>query len=164
VMGYQLDGEWMARFHGVPGVFRPERVKTTLETLKRTSIAMTPYGAAVFCKPGAQALGKDDWNPGYWGPRGVHPPGTFMLAMTYMYEGERDFGFDLARRPVEELIRRGWYYDWPVCIDRATGPREGFDYYQNLMLWSLAAAAEGQDLSGPCRPGGLVARMIDASA
>ncbi len=22
VMGYQLDGEWAARYHGLPGVFR----------------------------------------------------------------------------------------------------------------------------------------------
>jgi uncharacterized protein (DUF608 family) len=163
VMGYQLDGEWMARFHGLEGVFRPDRVDRTLQTLEQTSLAMSAFGAVAFCKPGASALTAEDWSPGYWGPRGVHPPGTFMLAMTYLYHGRRELGLDLARRTVQEVIRRGWYWDWPVLLDGTEGPRTGFDYYQNLMLWSLAAAARGEDLTGPCRPRGLVDRMIRAS-
>src|SRR5205823_13865160 len=27
VLAFQLDGEWIARLHGLPSVFRPERVK-----------------------------------------------------------------------------------------------------------------------------------------
>jgi hypothetical protein len=85
-----------------------------------------------------------------------------MLAMTYMYRGEPEFGLELARRPVAELIRRGWYWDWPVVIDAAVGPRVGCDYYQNLMLWSLPAALGGGDLTGPCGPDGLVDRVLRA--
>jgi hypothetical protein len=84
--------------------------------------------------------------------------------MTWMYQGERDFGLDLARRTVREVILRGWYWDWPVCIDSADGPRYGFDYYQMMMLWSLPAALEGEDLAGPCRPGGLVDRVLAAAS
>jgi hypothetical protein len=29
----------------------------------------------------------------------------------------------------------------------------GYDYYQNLMLWSSPVAAEGKDLRAPCAPG-----------
>jgi len=162
IMGCQLDGEWIALFHGLPGVFRSDRVATTLEALKATNVALSDAGAVSFCKPGAEALDKGDWDPGYWGPRGVHPPTVFMLAMTYMYRGQREFGLDLARRPVAELIRRGWYWDWPVVIDAAPGPRVGCDYYQNLMLWSLPAALGGGDLTGPCAPGNLVDRMLRA--
>jgi uncharacterized protein (DUF608 family) len=158
VMGYQLDGEWMARFHGLEGVFRGDRVKTTLDTLKRTSVAMSSFGAVTFCKPEG-ALTKDDWNPGYWGPHGVHPPGTFMLAMTYLYNGEREFGLDLVRRTVREILKRGWYWDWPVVID-GVSVRIGSDYYQDLMLWSLPAALKGEDLTGPCKEGGLVDRVV----
>ena len=39
----------------------------------------------------------------------------------------------------------------------------GKDYYQMLMLWSLPAAVKGQDMGGPTREGGLVARMIAAA-
>jgi uncharacterized protein (DUF608 family) len=163
VLAYQLDGEWMTRFHGLPGVFRPERVRTTLDTLERTSLAVCKHGAAVFCKPEGRDLGKDDWNPGYWANSGVHPPGTFMLGMTYMYHDQPEVGLEVIRRIVTEIMRCGWYWDWPVVID-ASRFSQGRDYYQNLMLWSVPAALAGQDLTGPCRPGGLVDRIIRAGA
>jgi len=162
VMAYQLDGEWMARFHGLPGVFRPDRVTATLATIARTSAALTNAGALVFCKPEAVELGTGDWNPGYWGSRGVHPPGVFMLGMTYMYAGQPELGLELVRRCMAEVVRRGWVWDFPVAIDPVGHPRVGSDYYQNMMLWSLPAAAAGGDLTGPCRHGGLVDRVLRA--
>lgn len=159
IMAHQLDGEWIARFHGLPGVFQNDRVDQTLETLKRTSLARSEYGAVVFCPPGDSP--GTDWNPGYWTMKGVHPPGTFVLAMLYMYKGQVDLGLDLARRMVKEIIRRGWLWDWGVVLDGDI-PRIGFDYYQNLMLWSLPAALSGGDLNTPCQPGGLVDRVIRA--
>jgi len=95
--------------------------------------------------------------------RGVHPPGTLMLAMLYMYRGQVDFGLQLARRVVAEVSQRGWTWDWPVVLD-GNEPRIGFDYYQNLVLWSLPAAVAGEDLTGPCAPGGLADRIIQAGA
>jgi len=167
VMACMLDGEWMSRFHGLPGVFQSDRVDTTLETIKNTSVALTEFGSVIFCKPTVSALGEGDWSPGYFGPQGVHPPATFMLAALYMYRGQGEFGLELARRPVQEMIRRGYIYDWAVVLDGDMGdelpaPRIGFDYYQNLMLWCLPAAIAGQDLSGPAAPEGLVHRMIKA--
>ena len=161
VMGYQLDGEWMALFHGLPGVFRQDRVDTTLDTLMKTCGAVTDAGLATFAAPEGVEIDPEVWDPGYWGTRGVHPPGTMMAAMVYLYRGRRDEGLELVRRSVETIMRRDWYWDWPVCIE-GTEPRIGADYYQNLMLWSVPAALAGQDLAGPTRDGGLVARMIAA--
>ena len=60
-------------------------------------------------------------------------------------------------------MEQGWTWDVPVVFEGGSRARQGgFDYYQNLMLWSLPAAMEGDDLSGPCRPGGLVDRIIQA--
>jgi uncharacterized protein (DUF608 family) len=160
ILAHQLDGEWMARFHSLPGVFQPDRVKTVLETLKRTSLARSEYGAVVFCQP--EGASGEAWDPGYWTMRGVHPPGTFILAMLYLYCNQKDLGLDLAKRTVQEVARRGWLWDWPVALDGSFGPRVGFDYYQNLILWSLPAALAGEDLKGPCSPGGLVDRVIQA--
>ncbi len=162
VLAYQLDGEWIARFHGLSGVFRPERVETTLGTLTRTCLAMGAQGAVTFCKPGAKALDADGWNPGYWGTKGVHPPGTWVLGMLYMYHGQKKLGLEISRQATAEVMRRGWYWDWPVVIDSTRNEHDGYDYYQNLMLWSLPAVLAGQDLTAPCRPGGLVERMIRA--
>lgn len=85
-----------------------------------------------------------------------------MLAMTYMYKGQREIGLDLAYRNVRETMRRGWYWDWSVILDSAAAERAGRDYYQKMMLWSLPAALQNQDLMGPCQPGGLVERVLRA--
>ena len=163
VMGYQLDGEWIARFHGCEGVFRKDRVTRTLETIKATCATITDAGAATFAAPQGTTIDPEVWNPGYWGTRGVHPPGTFMLAMTYLYDGQAEFGVELARRPVAEILKRGWYWDWPVVIE-GTEPRIGADYYQNLMLWALPAAVDGEDIVGPTEEGGLVERVLRAAS
>ena len=88
-----------------------------------------------------------------------------MLAMTYMYYGEQDLGLEVARRTMHTLIienRCSW--DSSLVIRSDTGERLwGNDYYQNLMLWSLPAALDGGDLTEPCRPGGLVDRILKAA-
>lgn len=157
IMGYQLDGEWMARFHGLEGIFRPERVKKTLATLKKEVV--TKRGAITFrLKPG------DDFDPGYWTNSGVHIPASLMLAMLYIYYGERKFGLELARKTVYTLIvenRCSW--DSAILINAETGQRlYGNDYYQNLIFWALPAVLANQDLTGPCRPEGLAAKVLEA--
>ncbi len=157
ILAYQLDGEWMARFHGLKGVFRPDHLEATMATLKKI---VADHGAIVFTSK------EKDFDPGYWTLAGVFVPGTLMLAMTYMYEGEVDYGVELARRAVHALVienRCSW--DLPVIIRSDTGERlGGNDYYQNLMLWSLPAALVGKDLADPCKSGGLVNRIIQAGA
>jgi hypothetical protein len=46
VFGYQLDGEWVADFHGLPPTLPPNRVKTVLNKVRQCNIAVTKYGAA----------------------------------------------------------------------------------------------------------------------
>jgi hypothetical protein len=82
-----------------------------------------------------------------------------------MYEGQREFGMDLLRRCQENLVHWGYIWDAPNTFrgDMDTGQRAfGADYYQNMMLWGVPAALNGQDLSAPARSGGLVARVIAA--
>jgi len=162
VFGYQLDGQWMAKFHGLDGVFRADRVKTTLETIKRCNAALSKSGAANY----AHADGTPAPVGGY-GTYSYFPPEVLMLAMTYMYEGERQFGIDLARRCWENIVCK-WRYTWDMPNimrgDADTGERTyGHDYYQDMMLWSLPAALEGKDLGAPVKPGGLVHRILQAA-
>ena len=35
IYAHQMEGEWMARCHELPGVFRSDRVQTALETIQR---------------------------------------------------------------------------------------------------------------------------------
>ena len=97
LMGCQLDGEWIAQFHGLPGVFRPDRVKTTLDTIAKANAdpKRCPYGMRVFANAdGSKAQG--DFS--YWGDAGTFSSEGFMLGMTYLYNGQRAFGEDVIRR------------------------------------------------------------------
>lgn len=164
VMGYQLDGQWAAAFHGVAEAFPTQRVKTTLETIKKCNIALTPkVGAANFARPDGSPLPPDSKIVEY-GQYGMFSAELLVLAMVYIYSGEREFGLDLARRHWEMLFithRHPW--DLPNLVDGDTGQRNiGTDYYQTMLLWALPAALEGQDIAGHSASGGLLDRIIQA--
>jgi len=163
VFGYQLDGEWITRHHGLASALPEERVKRTLETIKRCNVAVTKYGAVNYANPdgtAAQVKG--------YGAYSYFPPEALMLAMTYMYAGEREFGLKLAYRVWHNLVcSQGYTWDLPNIMrgDIDSGERTfGNDYYQDLMLWSLPAAMEGRDFSAPAKPGGLVERMLQVAS
>jgi uncharacterized protein (DUF608 family) len=165
VMGYQLDGQWAAEYHGLPGVFRSDRVKTTLETIKQCNIALTPeVGAANFVHPDGSPLSPESQVAEY-GQYAMFPPELLVLAMTYMYAGEREFGLELAHRHWANLVLRQRHpWDLPNIVRGDTGIRVfGTDYYQNMMLWAMPAALAGQNLRDFCAPGALVDRTIKAS-
>jgi uncharacterized protein (DUF608 family) len=161
VFGYQLDGQWIAKFHGTSNAFPEQRVKTVLATIKRCNVALSKSGAVNY------TLGDGSPAPvGGYGTYSYFPPELLMLAMTYIYHGEKKFGLELARRCWENITciqRLAW--DQPNLFrgDLDTGERVfGNDYYQNMMLWSLPAVLEGKDLTGPCQHGGLVDQIIQA--
>ncbi len=151
-MSCQLDGEWIARFHGLPGVFRPDHVKTTLATMAKVSAdpQRYPFGMKVFARADGRPL-EGDFS--YWAPHRTHAPSSFMLGMTYIYDGQREFGEDLVRRTVDYVFAKGNAWDFPLVWDVVDGKRYyGSDYYQNMMLWSVPAVLADQDLAGPARP------------
>jgi uncharacterized protein (DUF608 family) len=160
IFAYQLDGDWMARFHGLPDVFRKTRVMMTLKTIERTCVPLTPYGAVNMARPD----GKLAEGVGY-GPNAFFVPEVYMLAMTYMYAGERDFGLELARRCVQAVtLESGSEWNQPNIVRGDNGlPLFGSHYDQNMMLWALPAAIVGESLDAPCRPGGLVERVCTAA-
>jgi len=160
IFAYQLDGEWMVRFHGLPSVFRSDRVKRTLGTITRTCLAVAPEGVANF----ATADGKLPQGVGY-GAIAYFTPELFMLAMTYMYAGEKDRGMEIARRGMHAMtIVEGSIWNQPNLISGDDGDRLfGSHYDQNMMLWALPAAWEGKDIAGACAPGSFVDRILEAA-
>jgi len=161
VFGYQLDGQWVTDWHGVNGVFPPPRVEKTLQTIAATNCALSQSGAVNYATP--------DGGPakvGGYGTFSYFPPELYMLAMTFMYNGQQEFGRDLLQRCLHNITCR-WGYTWDapntVRGDADTGQRAfGADYYQNMMLWAVPAALQDQDLTGPMQAGGLVERVIAA--
>jgi len=162
VFGYQLDGEWVLDHHALPSPLPVDKVRTVLETIKRTNIAVTKYGAVNYANPDGTVS-----NPGGYGSYSYFPPEALMLAMNYMYEGQVEYGMELARKVWHNLFcLQGYTWDVPNIMrgDADTGERTfGNDYYQDMMLWSLPAAIQGQDVSAPCKPGGLVDRILQAA-
>ena len=128
VFGYQLDGQWIACWHGVPGVFPQEGVDQTLATIRRINCALSQSGAVNYANP--------DGTPARIGGYGIYsyfPPELFMLAMTFMYEGQRAFGLDLLYKCLHNIVCR-WGYTWdaPNIMrgDADTGQRVfGADYW-----------------------------------
>jgi uncharacterized protein (DUF608 family) len=164
VMAYQLDGEWASRFHGTGSVFRQDRVTTTLATIRRLNVALTPQvGAANFAKPNGQPLEASSKVAAY-GPLAMFPAEVLVLAMTYIYSGETEFGIDLARRHWETIVcRQGHAWDMPNIVRGDTGERVyGTDYYQSMMLWALPAALAQQDIRPGTQSKSLVGRVLEA--
>ena len=159
VFGYQLDGEWIADWHGVRSVFPKERVRQTLDTLKKYNCQLSQSGAVNYASPDGKAV-----KIGGYGTFSYFPPELMMLAMNYMYEDQKEFGIHLLRKWFDNCSTK-WGYTWDGVNttrgDMDTGQRAfGADYYQNMMLWGVPAAITGTDLSGPSSKGGLVERMI----
>jgi len=160
IFGYQLDGQWVTDFHGLPGVFPLDRVATTLQTLRDANCALSQSGAVNYANPDGTPV-----KIGGYGTYSYFTPELYMLAMTYLYGGQREFGLELLERCQGNLMRWGYLWDAPNTFrgDMDTGQRAfGADYYQNMMLWCVPAALTSSDLSVPLQPGGLVARMIAA--
>lgn len=161
IFGYQLDGEWVLDHHGLPSPLPKQRVDTILDTIMRTNIALTKYGAVNYANPDATKA-----DPGGYGTFSYFPPEALMLSMNFMYEGQKTYGVELARKVWHNVIRQGYTWDVPNIMrgDADTGERAfGTDYYQDMMLWSLPAAINGQDFSGPMQPGGFIDRLLKAA-
>ena len=169
VFGYQLDGDWMCFYHGLPGVFRPSRAKTTLDTIERTCMAIAPYGAANFANPDGTVADSEKFMAAGWGldygSYGYFPPEVWMLAATYLYQGKRDVGLKLAKNCMWGIVKYGYTWTQPNIVNGSTGKRVyGSDYYQNMMLWAVPAAIEGKDLGQACATGELIDLVISAGA
>ncbi|MGD2156070.1 MAG: GH116 family glycosyl-hydrolase, partial [Anaerolineales bacterium] len=161
VFGYQLDGQWMTDWHGLPGVFPKDRVDKTLETIRKFNCAHSQTGAVNYTNPDGSAA-----KVGGYGTYGYFPPELFMLAMTFMYEEQQEFGIDLLKRCLQNIVQWGYVWDFPNTVrgDKDTGERSfGADYYQNMMLWAVPSAIKGEDIASPCRPGGIIHKIIEVS-
>ena len=166
VFGYQLDGDWMAKYHGLPAVFQPDRADKALKKIKQTCIAINRYGAANFARPTASPANPKDfaaWGVGY-GSHGYFPPEVYMLGATYMYAGDKETGVEIIRT-CQEGISAKYGYTWmqPNVVSGDTGKRiYGSDYYQNMMLWIVPVAMDGQDLQKASRGGELIDKVLAA--
>jgi len=163
ILAYQLDGEWMADLHEVPGVFQKDRIDRTLRTIKNLSGSVTECGLINVIQPDGKVT---DFG-GRMGRYCTMPASVFITAMNYLYEGDRESGMEIAHKCLNNLVNmQGMTWDMPNMVRGDKGNMRriyGFDYYQCMSLWGLPAAIECQDLQSSCKPGSLVDKMIKAA-
>jgi uncharacterized protein (DUF608 family) len=96
------------------------------------------------------------------------PASVFILAMNYIYGGQREVGLEIARECVDNLVNQlGFTWDMPNMVRADPGYGEriyGHDYYQCMSLWALPAALRGQSLIEFVADDGIVDRVIQAGA
>jgi uncharacterized protein (DUF608 family) len=166
VFGYQLDGDWMAKYHGLPAVFPVDRADLALKKIKQTCIAINRYGAANFAKPSASPANPSDfaaWGVGY-GAHGYFPPEVYMLGATYMYAGDKETGTEIVRTCLEGIsVKYGYTWTQPNVVSGDTGRRiYGSDYYQNMMLWIIPSALDNEDIQKAVGNNRLIERVLAA--
>jgi uncharacterized protein (DUF608 family) len=161
----QLDGQMLARMHGLEDVFRPERVLATLDTIKLTCVAATKLGTILYATPeGAPAQGGSTHISSYPAAMTFYQA-VVTLGLAYMYAGQPEFGAEITRRAFHnEVCRQGlsWYGD--NAFDASSGKfRSGSEYTIRMILWGVVAAMRGNDLAAPAQPGGFVDRVLQAA-
>ena len=164
VMAFQADGHFMARHHGLVGVFLPERLDAALDTVQRCNLSLAPQAGAVnFARADGSPIAPGKDLTGY-GADSVFPANALVLAATYMYADKKEVGLKLAHRIMANLVLRQRHaWDLPNIVRGDTGVRTyGSDYYQMMILWALPAAMEGSDLAATREPDSLVDRIIRA--
>jgi uncharacterized protein (DUF608 family) len=169
IYAYQMAGEWIARYHGLPGVFRPDRVQTALETIQRINGSLSPFGAVMFADPGGTSTGDQSFSQNRsaaYGGEGMFVSETFILGATYMCMGQGSLGLNIVRKVWEDIVcKQGYTWQQPNLIRGDTGePIFGWDFYQNMGIWMLPAALARQTLAESNKLGTLVARVLAAGA
>lgn len=165
ILSNQLTGEFIGRFHGIGGVFQPDRVNTTLSTVARLALPASEIGALSSIRPDG-TIDPDVAN--VWQGKSACPIRVFFgetlcLASTYLYQGDREHGLELARKVARTYsIVEGRPWDASATADYRGGGLGSHDYSQYMSFWAVPAALAGKDIGAFCAPGGLVDRIIQA--
>jgi uncharacterized protein (DUF608 family) len=161
-----LNGQYFARYSGVPPVFPSENVSKILTGMEEKVCRISKLGMPpTYASPDGSAWTEN--GTGYLTGRYIYTNfQVIWIAITAIYEGRREFGLDLLRRNLE-LSYLKWGYLWDgTCACSAGGDtgevNYGWDYWFNWSIWTAPAALRNQDVSALMKPGGLVRKVLDA--
>jgi len=162
VMTYQLDGVFTNAQAGIwEKMYDDERIRTVIDTVWGANVKLGGgYGALNYARADGTYMTIE--NDGY-GKYCVFTQNTIIFAMTCMYSGQAERGLELAESTWRNLVlKQGLGWDMTHIVHAGEGGRKvfGADYNQQSVIWSLPAAIEGADVSGPVREGGLVYDML----
>ena len=162
----QLNGQYFAHFAGVPAVFPRENVDRILTVLRDKVCKLSKLGMPpIYSMPDGSLWTAD--KTGYLTGEYVYTNHQVIWnAITFIYEGHKDFGLELLRKNLEvSYCKWGYLWDGTNCCSAGGDTGEvnyGWDYWFNWSIWTAPAALLNQDIGALVRPGGLVHRVISA--
>ena len=154
-LGNQLMAQWCVKITGLPDVLPADRVESALGAVKRLNMGATEHGLVNGANPdGTRYVSKPDPEkfPDIL-PNNDHSTQVFVgenlcAAMTFIYQGQRETGLEIARRIYEAVAltsRSPWKQH--CLIDADSGlPVWGEDYYSNMVIWALPMAVCNLDI------------------
>jgi len=120
-----LNGQYFARFNGVPPVFPKENVESFLALMRDKVCKISKLGMPpIYAEPDGSNWKRD--KTGYLSGEFVYTNFQVIFnAITFMYEGQKDFGLELLRKNLH-LSYCDWGYMWDgTCSCSAGGDTGG---------------------------------------
>jgi len=160
-----LNGQYFAHFSGVAPVFPKENVEKIL-TLQRDKVCkISKLGMPpIYANPDGTMWNKD--KTGYLTGAYLYTNHQVIWnAITFIYEGHKDFGLELLRKNLEvSYLDWGYTWDGTNCCSAGGDTGEvnyGWDYWFNWSIWTAPAALLKKDITALSQPGGLVHKMLE---
>lgn len=162
----QLNGQYWARFCGLPAVFPQENVRRVLSVLREKVCNLSRVGMPpIYSMPDGSLWTSD--KTGYLTGEYVYTNHQVIWnALTFIYEGQRNFGLNLLRKNLAlNYLTWGYTWDGPNACSAGGDTGEvnyGWDYWFNWSIWNAPAALLNKDITALTQPGGLVHRILQA--
>ena len=161
-----LNGPFYAHYNGVPGPFPKKNVDVMLAHLRDKVCKLSQLGMPpIYSNPDGTHWGSDA--TGYLTGQYIYTNHQVIWnAITFIYEGQREFGLDLLRKNLEiSYCKWGYLWDGTNCCSAGGDTGEvnyGWDYWFNWSIWVAPAALHNTDVAALAQPGGLVHKIIEA--
>ena len=162
----QLNGQYWGRFCGLPEVFPKDNVRRVLATLREKVCNLSKVGMPpIYSMPDGSLWTAD--KTGYLTGEYVYTNHQVIWnALTFIYEGQKNFGLELLRKNLAlSYLTWGYMWDGPNCCSAGGDTGEvnyGWDYWFNWSIWNAPAALLNKDITALTRPGGLVHKILEA--
>ena len=162
-----LNGQYYSHFAGVPTVFPKENVEKILDLQRDKVCKISKLGMPpIYANPDGTVWDKD--KTGYLTGAYLYTNHQVIWnALTFIYEGHKDFGLELLRKNLStSYLDWGYTWDGTNCCSAGGDTGEvnyGWDYWFNWSIWNAPAALLNKDITALSKPGGLVHKMLQAA-
>jgi uncharacterized protein (DUF608 family) len=160
----QLMTIWCTRVVDLQDSLSGANVRTALDTIARLNMNSTSYGLTNGVNPDGTSYETTEGGTNDF-PKNIFFGESLCTAMTFIYQGRRDTGLEIARRLYFAVaVKNASPWNQRCLLNGKTGlPQWGDDYYSNLVIWAVPMALAGQSVRQFVREG-LAKEMLNSTA